>query len=66
LSRMSKVCQADIAKENHQVWYNKEEMDAAILKIEGTKQTTYLYVGDRWHQRQHPSPPYCTILGGFP
>lgn len=21
---------------------------AAILKIEGTKQTTYLYVGDRW------------------
>ena len=30
LSRMSKVCQADIAKENHQVWYNKEEMDAAF------------------------------------
>lgn len=30
LSRMTKVCQADIAKENRQVWYNKDEMDAAF------------------------------------
>lgn len=30
---------------------------AAVLEIKGTKQTTYLYVGDRWLERSLPSSP---------
>lgn len=28
---------------------------AAVLEIKGTKQTTYLYVGDRWLERELPA-----------
>ena len=37
VSRMKQKCEADIAKEDRQTWYNKEEMDAAFAALDAAQ-----------------------------